>query len=191
MKKTLLLPFLAGLLLALPLAAQGPAEGGQDGGNNTEQSEGDEDTESKAEESEGPRRFWQASLPGGHYMVAIDRIASISMHQYVLDANLLVDEVVVDTNGRGLARFYYVTSVAEASGSAAAGRVVAKGRELLDRAGQRAGTDVHELAQKNYPTTSHAGMIEYRILDRRDLEELYKSLKNAWETGKGRKLTVK
>ena len=191
MKKTLLLPFLAGLLLAQPLAAQGPAEGGQDGGNNNaEQSESD-DTESKAEESEGPRRFWQASLPGGHYMVAIDRIASISMHQYVLDANLLVDEVVVDTNGRGLARFYYVTSVAEASGSAAAGRVVAKGRELLDRAGQRAGTDFHELAQKNYPTTSHAGMIEYRILDRRDLEELYKSLKNAWETGKGRKLTVK
>lgn len=191
MKKTLLLPFLAGLLLAQPLAAQGPAEGGQDGdNNNAEQSEGD-DKENKPEESDGPRRFWQASLPGGHYMVAIDRIASISMHQYVLDANLLVDEVVVDTNGRGLARFYYVTSVAEASGSAAAGRVVAKGRELLDRAGQRAGTDVHELAQKNYPTTSHAGMIEYRILDRRDLEELYKSLKNAWETGKGRKLTVK
>jgi len=193
MKKALLLPFLAGLLLAPPLAAQGqtPADGGQSrGGNNAEQSNGS-DEESNTEEDDGPRRFWQASLPGGHYMVAIDRIASISMHQYVLDANLLVDEVVVDTNGRGLARFYYVTSVAEDSGSPTAGRVVAKGRELLERAGQRAGTNVHELAQKNYPTTSHAGMIEYRLLDRRDLEELYKSLKNAWETGRGRRLTVR
>lgn len=193
MKKALLLPFLAGLLLAPPLAAQGqtPADGGQSrGGNNAEQSN-DGDEESNTEESDGPRRFWQASLPGGHYMVAIDRIASISMHQYVLDANLLVDEVVVDTNGRGLARFYYVTSVAEDSGSPTAGRVVAKGRELLDRAGQRAGSNVHELAQKNYPTTSHAGMIEYRLLDRRDLEELYRSLRNAWETGKGRRITVR
>jgi hypothetical protein len=34
-------------------------------------------------------------------------------------------------------------------------------------------------------------MIEYRLLDRRDLDQLYKSLRNAWETGKGRRITVK
>jgi len=189
MKKSLPFFLSTALLLTLPAAAQGPSEGSQTGGNTPEQAPRDE--EDQPSESDGPRRFWQASLPGGHYMVAIDRIASISMHQYVLDAQLLVDEVVVDTNGRGLARFYYVTSVAEASGSAAAGRVVEKGRELLDRAGQRSGSNVHELAQKNYPTTSHAGMIEYRLLDRRDLDQLYKSLRNAWETGKGRRITVK
>jgi len=189
MKKSLLLPLFSGLLLVSPAAAQGPAAGGQGRGTPPEQQPRDE--EDQPEESDGPRRFWQASLPGGPYMVAIDRIASISMHQYVLDAQLLVDEVVVDTNGRGLARFYSVTSVAEASGSAAAGRIVEKGRELLDRAGQRSGSNVHELAQKNYPTTSHAGMIEYRLLDRRDLDQLYKSPKDAWETGKGRRITVK
>ncbi len=189
MKKSLPFWLSTALLLTLPAAAQAPSEGSQTGGNTPEQAPRNE--EDQPSESDGPRRFWQASLPGGHYMVAIDRIASISMHQYVLDAQLLVDEVVVDTNGRGLARFYYVTSVAEASGSAAAGRVVEKGRELLDRAGQRSGSNVHELAQKNYPTTSHAGMIEYRLLDRRDLDQLYKSLRNAWETGKGRRITVK
>jgi hypothetical protein len=34
-------------------------------------------------------------------------------------------------------------------------------------------------------------MIEYRILDLRDLRALYKSLQNAWETGKGRRITLK
>ncbi len=195
MKKTALLYLFASLFLAVPLTAQivddvaGDVEGTNTDSDDTDDSEDDE--KSKAEESDAHRRFWQASVPGGHYMVAIDRIASISMHQYVLDAQLLVTEMVIDTNGRGLARFYYVTSVAEESGSASAARIVGKGRELLDRAGQRAGSNALDLAQKNYPTTSHAGMIEYRMLDLRDLNALYKSLQNAWETGKGRKITVK
>ncbi|MCW1926486.1 hypothetical protein OKA05_28300 [Luteolibacter arcticus] len=187
MKKTALLYLFAGLLLATPSYAQQPAPGG--GGS--EENQGDDDEKSKAEESDDHKRFWQASVPGGHYMVAIDRIASISMHEYLLDGQLVVNELVVDTNGRGLARFYHVVTVAENSASGTARRVVEKGSELLDRAGQKAGTDVHEMAQKNYPTTSHAGMIEYRILDLRDLNAIYKSVKNAWETGKGRKITLK
>jgi hypothetical protein len=195
MKKTALIYLFASLFLAVPLAAQTADDVASDvegtAGDSDEPDDNADDEESKAEESDAHRRFWQASVPGGHYMVAIDRIASISMHQYVLDAQLLVTEMVIDTNGRGLARFYYVTSVAEDSGSASAARVVAKGRELIDRAGQRAGTNALDLAQKNYPTTSHAGMIEYRVMDLRDLNALYKSLQNAWETGKGRKITVK
>ena len=176
MKKSLAILAFASLLPVLPATAQNANQ--------------DPAAENQTKESNGPHRFWQASLPGGHYMVAIDRIASISMHQYVLDAQLLVDEVVIDTNGRGLARFYYVSSVAESSGSGTASRIAAKGRELVERAGQRSGSNIHELAQKNYPTTSHAGMVEYRILNRADLDALYQSLKNAWESGKGRKLTV-
>lgn len=192
MKKTALLCLLAGLLLAIPapVHAQG-IDPSDTAGENDDSGEDDEEEESKAEESDAHRRFWQASIPGGHYMVAIDRVASISMHEYVLDTNLLVTEMVIDTNGRGLARFYHVAHALENSSSGTARRVVEKGQELLDRAGQRAGTDVHNLPQKNYPTTSHAGMVEYRVLDLRDLNALYKSLQNAWETGKGRRITVK
>lgn len=198
MKKTALVYLFASLFLAVPAAAQLDAvardiEGGSnnDSGNSNNSDDDADDEESKAEESDANRRFWQASVPGGHYMVAIDRISSISMHQYVMDAQLLVTEMVIDTSGRSLARFYYVTSVAESSGSATAARVVGKGRELLDRAGQRAGSSALDLAQKNYPTTSHAGMVEFRMLDLRDLNALYKSVQSAWETGKGRKITVK
>ena len=195
MKKTALLYLFASLLLAAPAHSQaiddvvGDVDRSTQSGDDEE--EQNEDEKSKAEESDANRRFWQASIPGGHYMVALSSITAISMHQYVLDTQLLVTEMVIDTNGRSLARFYYVTSVAEDSGSASAARVVQKGRELLDRAGQRAGTNALDLAQKNYPTTSHAGMVEFRLLDLRDLNALYKSVQSAWETGKGRKITVK
>lgn len=195
MKKTALLYLFASLFLAVPLTAQTADDVASDvEGTNTDSDDSDggaDDEESKAEESDSNRRFWQASVPGGHYMVALGSITAISMHQYVLDTQLLVTEMVIDTNGRSLARFYYVTSVAEDSGSASAARIVGKGRELLDRAGQRAGTNALDLAQKNYPTTSHAGMVEYRLLDLRDLNAFYKSVQSAWETGKGRKITVK
>ncbi len=196
MKTTALFYLFATLFLAIPVSAQGiddaasDVESGADTSNNDTKDTAD-DEESKAEESDANRRFWQASVPGGHYMVALGSISAISMHQYVLDAQLLVTEMVIDTNGRSLARFYYVTSVAEESGSGTAARVVGKGRELLERAGQRAGSNALDLAQKNYPTTSHAGMVEYRMLDLRDLNAIYKSVQSAWETGKGRKITVK
>ena len=188
MKTTTLFYLFATLFLAIPVSAQGiddaasDVESGADTSNNDTKDTAD-DEESKAEESDANRRFWQASVPGGHYMVALGSISAISMHQYVLDA--------IDTNGRSLARFYYVTSVAEESGSGTAARVVGKGRELLERAGQRAGSNALDLAQKNYPTTSHAGLVEYRMLDLRDLNAIYKSVQSAWETGKGRKITVK
>jgi hypothetical protein len=183
----------AGLCLAAPVHAQGidPTEGVDAPEQSDSGGEEEDDEESSAEETDDNRRFWQAGVPGGHYMVALDRIASISMHQYVLDGQLLVNEMVIDTNGRSLARFYHVTTVAEGSNSATARKVVERGQELLDRAGQRAGTNAHNLAQKNYPTTSHAGMVEYRILDLRDLDALHRSVKSAWETGRGRRITLK
>ena len=158
--------------------------------NNPDSSE-TSDEETNATETDGPRRFWQANLPGGHYMVALDRISTISMQEYLLDGGLVVNEVTVDTVGRALARFYHIAPLSDTAGRDEVTRVVDRGRELLDRAGQKAGTDAHDMAQKNYPTTTHAGMIEYRIIDKRDLNALYSSLRKAWESGKGRKLTIK
>jgi hypothetical protein len=172
-------PLLTALLItfSIPAYAQQDPDGGNEAPN--------------VSEDDGPRRFWQANLPNGHYMVALDRIATISMHEYLLDGGLVVTEVTVDTVGRALARFYHIAPLSDAAGRDEVSRVVDRGRELLDRAGQKAGTDAHNMAQKAYPTTTHAGTIEYRILDQRDLDALYNSLKKSWESGKGRKLTIK
>ncbi|BCX46353.1 hypothetical protein HAHE_02610 [Haloferula helveola] len=160
----------------------------QPNNNNTDE---EEEENENIKDEEDRRRFWQASLSGGHYMVALDRICNISMHQYVLDGSLIVNEVTIDTTGRALARFYHIQPVTDAMGSDGLGAVVDRGRDLIERVGQRAGTEVHNMAQKKYPDTTHAGTIEYRILDLRDLDALYGSVKKAWETGKGRRLTIK
>lgn len=140
-------------------------------------------------------RFWQASVGGGHYMVALDRISAISRHKYVLNGNLVVDEVTVDSTGNALVRFYFISPITDAMGGtntgAAASRIVDRGRELIDKAAGTAGTDAHNMVVKNYPDTTHAHTIEYRVHSEQEIGALYGSVRTAWESGRGRKFTVK
>jgi hypothetical protein len=177
--------FLCAVLLTAiaPSQAQTPQDQNQRG----EQSNTDP-TKSNSDE-DGPRRFWQAILPGGHYMVAIDRIASISRQTYLLDGGVVVHEVNVDTNGQTLGRFYYLEPPKTSSSTAT--QVIERSRELIDEAGQRSGTNAQDMVMKKYPETTHAKCAEYRLTSEKELDALYKSLRETWESGKGRKFTVK
>jgi hypothetical protein len=148
-------------------------------------------TDEKTVDSPGPNRFWQATLPGGHYMVALDRISSVSRHQYVLDGTLIVDEVTVDSLGQALARFYFITPITDAMNANAATQLASRGKELIDKAAQRAGTGVQDMVMKKYPDTTHARTIEYRLLSEQELGSLYSSVRSSWETGRGRKFATK
>ena len=150
----------------------------------------------KPSDSAGTNRFWQATLGGGHYMVALDRISSVSRHKYVLfDGTLIVDEVTVDALGQSLARFYFITPISDAvkgNGAAAAvSSAVDRGRELIDKAADKAGTDVHQMVVKKFPETTHARTVEFRLLSESELSGLYNSVRGAWESGRGRKFAVK
>lgn len=175
-KKPLLLLLAGFLACAVQVHAQEPEE---------------TDTKDKAGDSAGPARFWQATLGGGHYMVALDRIASVSRHKYVLDGAVVVDEVTVDTVGQALARFYFITPITdEAPGNSITG-IAKRGRELVDKAAERVGTEAQNMVMKKYPETSHAKSIEYRILSEPELTALYASVRSSWESGRGRKFTAK
>ena len=145
----------------------------------------------KAAETPGPGRFWQAKVNGGHFMVALDRIASVSRHKYVLDGAVIVDEVTVDTVGQALARFYFITPISDAAPGTSVAGIANRGRELLEKAGEHAGIDVQNMVIKKYPDTSHAKSIEYRMLSEADLTALYGSVRGAWESGRGRQFTAK
>jgi hypothetical protein len=148
----------------------------------------------KIDDTQQPNRFWQASVGGGHYMVALDRISAISRHQYLLDGGIIVDEVTVDALGQALARFYFLSPVSDATGSSlgnAAARIVDRGRELVDKAAATAGTNVQNMVVKKFPETTHAHTIEYRVMSAQELGGLYNSVRTAWETGHGRKFTIK
>lgn len=164
-----------------------PTPGQQDGGNSG--------NNEKIADSQEPNRFWQASVAGGQYMVALDRITAISRHKYVLDGGLVVDEVTVDTVGQSLARFYFVSPVTDTMTGNSAGntasRIVDRGRELVDKAASRMGTNAPYMVHKDYPNTTHAKTVEYLVQSTQELGALYNSVRTAWESGKGRKFTIK
>jgi hypothetical protein len=142
------------------------------------------------EDTSGPNRFWQANVGGGHYMVALDRISSISRHRYVLDGSLVVNEVTIDSTGQALARFYFIAPLSAVAPGNAVAQLAERGSELLKEAGQRAGTNVQNMVVKKYPDTTHARTVEYRLLSEEQLTALYASLQTAWESGRGRRFTA-
>jgi predicted amino acid dehydrogenase len=176
---------LVGFTLLCPLRAQ-TAPQAPAGGNPSKE---------KTDDTVQPNRFWQANVNGGQYMVALDRITSISRHRYLIDGGIVVDEVTVDTVGQSLVRFYYMsplTDTMKGSGTgAAAARIVDRGRELVDRAGEITGSNAHNMVVKKFPETTHARSIEYRIDSEGELSALHGSARTAWETGRGRKFTIK
>ena len=172
----LLLPACLLLSAVLPLSAQNePAPGDKP----------------ESTESNGPNGFWQATMPGGSYMVALNRITSVSRHKYLLDGALIVDEVTIDTVGQSLARFYFIMPVTQ-NAPGAAGKVLSdRAAELMERAGQANSEGLENMVVKKYPETTHARTVEYRLLSKDQLTSLYDSVRKAWENNRGSKLQVK
>lgn len=135
------------------------------------------------------KRFWQASLPGGHYMVALDRISAISKHSYLVKS-LIVHEVNIQVNGSGLVRFYTFEMTGENSEANLAKNLIDRGKNLVEQGGRRAGIDTNTTVEKEYAVTTHNHTIEYRLFDNADLNQLYSSLRKAWIDGRGRTFTV-
>lgn len=137
----------------------------------------------------GLERFWEAKLGGGEYVVALNRISSVSRHKYVLDGALIVDEVTIDTLGQSLARFYYITPITSAVPGTGAAQLAESAMKLVDGAAKTSGSDIQNMVVKKYPLTTHAKAVEYRLLSENQLNVLYQSAKTAWQTGEGRVFT--
>ncbi len=136
-------------------------------------------------------RFWEASLPGGDYLVALNRITSVSMHSYVVNGSFMVYEVVVDTDGTALARFYAIEMIGENTKSNIAKNLLDRGKDIIEQGGSRAGVDTNTLVEKQNPLTTHAKTIEYRLYGKSDLDQLFNSVKKAWRENRGRKFSIK
>lgn len=182
--KALILPALACLLATLsPATAQN-----EPGAGNTQANQRTTDRESDGSR----RRFWEANLPGGNYMVALDRITSISRHSYaVMEASVIVDEVIVDTVGQAVVRFYFIRPLTEGVNSSTVSGLTNRAKELLDYGAQRAGTNAHNMVVKKYPEGNYAKTIEFRVHSAEELGALYGSVRTAWDNNRGRIFNVK
>lgn len=169
---------LAALLLAAPASAQLPR-------SNT--GDGDKNTTSQSENL--PKKFWEATVPGGSFLVALSSIRNVSLHQYLVDGSVKVHEVVVATDSSTIARFYFGEVMSSTSGIAS---LTERAKGVASTVSSRiAGTDVTKMVQKNYPASTHAHTVEYRIEYLDDLMKLHSSVRNAWYNSAGTKFTIR
>ncbi len=134
-----------------------------------------------------PDALWRCELPGGVYLVALRSIVSISSHEYVVDGLARVTEVTVATASTVEARFYYLEPLPASAASTGPGATLqALQQHVQELSASHPEVDaVWQKVVKNYPTTTHAHTVEYRLNTKGDLQSLYESLELSWTTGKG------
>jgi hypothetical protein len=126
---------------------------------------------------------FRAELPGGTYLVALRSVVSVSRHEYVVDAAARVHEVNIETTGSLLARFYFIepnTPVPGAVPGAAA--ATEKAKQLLTEGADKTGVEAWRRVVKNYPASTHARTVEYRLQTKEDLDRLFSSAEQAFSS---------
>ncbi|MGH8047228.1 MAG: hypothetical protein ACREKL_08275 [Chthoniobacterales bacterium] len=178
--KRVLTAVLVALSMLAPLMAQ-------QNNNRPQQDDG------QAQRRKMPFALWKAELPGGSYLVARNAISAVSTQQYVLDGVARVTEVNVTTNGNFHPRFYFlemidVNAPINAPGAqTATDLAIAAGKEAVDQVVPDSATKV----VKNYPATTHAGTIEFRMPSAASVQKLYESVTRVWLTGESEVYTLK
>jgi len=138
-----------------------------------------------------PTKFWHGILPGGQYMVALGRISNIGIHEYVANGSARVFEVTIAADGAALARFYYMEPITDKT-PLNVGQIVAdRLKSSADEIGKRTGLgDAWQKVVKDYPNTTHAHTVEFRLDYKDDLDKLFASVQKAWENGRGTRFKV-
>ena len=131
------------------------------------------------------REIWRAELPGGTYIVRLSAISCVSLHEYVVDGAARVLEVNIATSGSELARFYHVEPYPPKPPVAAVQKAMDTIENKAKEASARVVTgDLRGKVVKNYPTTTHAHTVEYRLTDKESVNQLFKSIEDSWLNGR-------
>ncbi len=134
--------------------------------------------------------FWRAVLPGGIYRVQLNRIQSVSTHEYTIEPLNRVTELTIDTGGSVVARFYYQELTTPQTplglGQSAMDLVKDKVEEAADKvAGDQL---LWKKVTKIYPATTHAHTVEYRISTKAGVQRLMESVERSWSSGRGEEI---
>lgn len=126
--------------------------------------------------------LWICNTPGGSYEVALRAIVSVSTCEYVVDGIAHVTEVNVDTQGNMAVRFYFIEPVSVNTPGGLGQSAVDKAQEIAQQLADQSGQDVWQKVIKNYPASTHAHTIEYRVDSKDDLMKIYTSAEQAFRT---------
>jgi hypothetical protein len=137
-----------------------------------------------AQSQEVKPTWWQAELPGGEYIVDLKKVTSISHHQYIVQAGVRVWEMIIADGSSTVVRFYVMEPLRPNNESNPVSTAISKATDLATSTANSLDADpVFQRVVKDYPTSTHAHTVEYRLDSRKNLEALYKHLRNALLTG--------
>lgn len=167
----------------LPLAAQSPSDE-ETPSPSPSATPGRERPAADGREAAEPT-FWKAELPGGNFLVAHAAIQAVATQQYILDGAARVVEVNVITTGPFQPRFYFVEPLpasALAPAVPGAATAIARAEATAQTLAARVvpGDPPWARVAKSYPTTTHAGTIEFRLETREQLDQLFESAERSW-----------
>ena len=133
---------------------------------------------------------WEFQAPGGHYSVRLDRISSLSWHSYLIEGGSRVTELNLGEHAAShFLRIYAIASVGASDDAAAPARTsanVAAGK--ITEAGSR--QEPWEKIVKDYPVTTHAHTVEFRVSDASTVKSVFSQALAAWSTQKGGRFTI-
>ena len=120
---------------------------------------------------------WEADLPGGSFVVSVSKIASVSTSEYIVDAAARVTELTIGTTSSVTARFYYIEPIVQNDrAQQLMDKIQGHAQNVADHTGQDA---VWQKVVKNYPLTTHAHTVEYRLSAKEQVQSLFNSVNTA------------
>ena len=122
-------------------------------------------------------------------MVPLAEVEFVAKQNYIVDGNIDVTEVTASMRSKTLLRFYFIKEIEGAAWQRLASDAARVDDLLSKQTGQLAVTPSMQSPRnskvvKNYPVTTHAQTVEYRLQKKEEVEELYTSLRNAFLTYK-------
>jgi hypothetical protein len=134
--------------------------------------------------------IFRATLPGGTYEVATRAMIAVSSHEYIVDAVARVTEVNIDTTGSMLVRFYFLEPNAPNAPLGIGTAALEKAQALLTDAGEKSGQEAWKKVVKNYPTTTHARTVEFRVASKDDLTKIFTAADEAFRFQRPTTVTI-
>jgi hypothetical protein len=123
--------------------------------------------------------YWKAELKDGTFLVPHSAITSISRSTYLVDGSIRVTEISIGTQGSVQGRFYHAEPIEPTLplGQSSLNLLKDRAQEVQSRLGlDEQATKV----LKNYPTTTHAHTVEFRLPTLTELDAIFQHLERSY-----------
>ncbi len=148
-------------------------------------------TNSPTDSSEKLLDFWEFLHPGGTALVSLAEITAIDVHSYLIEGGFRVWELNVCDKSSFALRIYSVEKLEPSDAVAGIKSATRKAEEAAEKIASKITDDEPwKKVVKDYPTTTHAKTVEFRVDKKETVLEIYKHVRQSWVSKRGGRFTV-